>query len=184
LKVKKDMGCGNSRGVHAAQGLSTPEGMRRYEAAQLKMKQKEADDFQKKFGFTQKVQIPGQMPMMGMQQPMMGMPGQMPMMGMQQPMMGMPGQMPMMGMQQPMMGMPGQMPMMGMQQPITPGQQPYMTPDAYQPKIVEVVVIEQVNYEQEVQKQPKEEPQEVQKQPKEEPQEVQKQPKEEQQYEF
>jgi hypothetical protein len=157
LKVKKDMGCGNSRGVHAAQGLSTPEGMRRYEAAQLKMKQKEADDFQKKFGFTQKVQIPGQMPMMGMQQPMMGMPGQMPMMGMQQP----------------MMGMPGQMPMMGMQQPITPGQQPYMTPDAYQPKIVEVVVIEQVNYEQEVQKQPKEEPQEVQKQP-----------KEEQQYEF
>jgi hypothetical protein len=173
------MGCGSSAGVHAAIGLSTPEGKRRYEAAQLKMKQKEADDFQKKYGFAQKVQIPGQIPMMGMQQPMMGMPDQMPMMGMQQPMMGMPDQMPMMGMQQPMMGMPDQMPMMGMQQPmmgmpdqmpmmgipITPGQQPYMAPDAYQPKILEVGGTEQVNYEQEVQKQPTEKPQKVQEQP-------------------
>jgi hypothetical protein len=197
------MGCGSSAGVHAAQGLSSPEGKRRYEAAQLKFKQKEADDFQRKFGFAPNVQIPGQMPqmgmpgqmpMMGMQQPMVGVPGQMPMMGMQQPMVGMPGQMPMMGMQQPMMGIPGEIPMMGMQQPmmgfsgqmpmpmfangtepITPGQQPYMAPDAYQPDIVEVYGTEQVHYEQDLQAKPREledQPQEFQQQPTEQPQYV------------
>ena len=74
--------CGRNN-VHAAEGMSTGEGKRRYEAAQLAMKQKEADAFQAKYGFANKVAIQGQQPPMGMQQPMMGM--QQPMMGMQQP---------------------------------------------------------------------------------------------------
>ena len=64
--------CGRNN-VHAAEGMSTGEGKRRYEAAQLAMKQKEADAFQAKYGFANKVAIQGQQPPMGMQQPMMGM---------------------------------------------------------------------------------------------------------------